>query len=104
MFIQISNNLWCANSLNDYFSWKETGVTHRCGKKEVFKNKRLEQLWSLMDENIVRKVSDSGKVEYDVSKVTDEDILYFLNETSKALKVEPQTLEQMCAAFDRQRS
>eukprot|EP01084_Bolivina_argentea_P175589 304040_1 len=96
----IKNMEMFANSLNDFISWKGTGVTHRRGKKEVFKNKRLIQLWTAMDEKIVSKKLD-GKVTFDTSKVSDEEILYFLNESSKALKVDGDTLKQMCEAFDR---
>ncbi len=101
---------WCihmmemfANSLIDYKSWISTGVTHRRNKKEVFKNVRLEQLWDAMDTKIVKKELESGKFVYDTSKVTDDDILYFLNEASKALKVDGDTLKQMCDAFDREK-
>ncbi len=86
-------------------SLRKNSVRKSCdrrGRKEVFKNHRLEQLWSAMDEKIVSKELDNGKIVFDASKVSDEDILYFLNEASKALKVDGDTLRQMCDAFDRE--
>ena len=101
--------VWClklmemfANSYNDYVLWDKTGITHRRGKKEVFKNQRLKQLWSVMDAKIVRKELNDGKIVFDTSNVTDEDILSFLNEASKALKVDSDTLAQMCDKFDKE--
>ena len=89
-----------ANGYNDYISWKHTGVTHRRGRKEVFKNQRLEQLWATMDRKIVRKDLGDGRITFDISNVTDGDILHFLNEASKAMKVDADTLAQMCNTFD----
>ncbi len=67
------------------YSWKSSGVTHRRGRKEVYKNRLLEQLWTAMDEKIVTKKLDNGRVIFDHSKASDEDILHCLNESSKAL-------------------
>eukprot|EP01084_Bolivina_argentea_P038975 72034_1 len=68
---------WCihcmemfANSLNDYNSWLSSGITHRRSKKEYFKNCRLEQLWDTLDSKIVPNELESGKIVYDISKVT----------------------------------
>eukprot|EP01083_Nonionella_stella_P168574 569473_1 len=100
---------WCiktmdmfANSLNDYIAWKATGYTHRRGRKEVFKNQRLNQLWDAMDSNIVEVKLDDERIEYDTSKVTDQDIWNFLHEASKAMKLDADTLKQMCDNFDRE--
>eukprot|EP01083_Nonionella_stella_P003797 10910_1 len=100
---------WCiktmdmfANSLNDYIAWKATGFTHRRGRKEVFKNQRLNQLWDAMDSNIVEVKLDDERIEYDTSKVTDQDIWNFLHEASKAMKLDADTLQQMCDNFDRE--
>ena len=61
----------------------------------MYKNDRLHELWNYLDHKLVQKQLDNGKICFDTSKVTDDEVLYFLNEASRALKVDTDSLKQM---------